>query len=197
MKIYLLFIVSFTLTFCKQDKLERSFIPDEEKTVISEEKEISLKWTESDFKNYKIVHGIKFQFKPIRALDFLARRGDVIVPEDRSDLADESVLIFELQDTNSFKSIFEHPRLVVDRDKMVQYLCGNLMHDIEINQDGKRFSCNGVQYEGVMGANNNKIRVLTFFKGVDLQQDFQIQYNDPLFEAGLIRITKKTKHIAL
>lgn len=196
-RIWIIMIVPFTLTFCNSPQEEQKYIPDEAKLSPQPDAGIDLEWPEIQFKNYKVVHGIKYQFKVVSALDFLARNHERVAEEDKKDLAEESVIIFELQDTNAFKNIFEHERLVMDRDQTIQYLCGGVMNDLTVEQDGKRLSCNGVQYEGVMGANNNKIRVLTFFKGVDLNQDFHIQYNDPLFEAGLVRVTKKTKQVAL
>lgn len=153
--------------------------------------ELSMKST----KSYKIVNGVKFEFKAITALEFLNRNGKVPSQEDLESLKKEIVLIFEIQDTNSFNSIFEHPSIVFSQDETVQYLTGQLLQDLTIQQDDKRFDASGIQYEGIIGANTNKIRVLTFFNGVDLERDYHIHYNDPIFEAGLIRIKKKTKHL--
>src|SRR5690606_20681563 len=133
-------------------------VPDEANYQEQVDAEIDMEWPEIEFNNHKVVNGVEFRFKAIPALDFLARTKQPVAAEDRSSLGQEAVVIVELQDTNSHKNIFEHPRLVVGKDQMVQYLCGNLANDLSIIQNEKSYPCNGVQYEGVMGANNNKVR---------------------------------------
>ena len=41
--------------------------------------------------------------------------------------------------------------------------------------------------------NENKIRVLTFFTGINIQENYTIQYTDKLFDAGIIKVSKKHK----
>ena len=150
---------------------------------------------ESKTKDFKIVRGIKFQFKAISAVDFLFRTNRKVNKEEKLEVSEESIIIFELRDTNEFKNIFEHPSMVLSQDDAVQYLCGKLISDLKIEQDNTVFSPNGIQYEGVMGATNNRIRVLAFFKGIDLKEEYIIKYNDQLFDAGLIILKQNIKHL--
>lgn len=142
---------------------------------------------------FKIVNGIKYNFSIVQALDFIKRNGDIPNEEDVNDLKEESVLIFEISDVNQFRSIFENRNLQTNKDNMIQYLIGNIKNDIIIFQAGNKFEPNGVQYEGVVGAHDNKIRVLAFFKGVKTDQEYELQYNDFLYSAGKIKLFKTIK----
>lgn len=148
-------------------------------------------------KNHKIVGGIKFQFKTISALNFIERTGQRVYEDEKHEINNESVIIFEISDTNSINNIFEHPKMVFSQDDAVQYLTCQLATDLKIVQGGKTFSPNGVQYEGVMGATSNIIRVITFFKGIDLEKEYTIEYNDQLFDAGLVILKQNVKQLSI
>lgn len=198
---YLLLILPF-LFCCSEDPKDQLFIEDiGDGKNLTEQEKLELSKYESDQSAgrtlSKVVNGINFQFKAIRAVDFISRTGQRVSEKDEKELMDESVFIFELADTNSFKNIFEHPSMVLSQDEVVQYFCGKLSSDLKIEQGNVTYIPNGIQYEGVMGATNNKIRVLTFFKGIDLQKEYIIKYNDPVFNAGLIIIKQKTKHLII
>ena len=128
-------------------------------------------------------------------MDFLDRTGRRPSEEDITQLEKESVLSFEIGDTSELKTIFEHPALQRSKDDFIQYLSGAVINDLKITQNGKEISPNGVQFDGVMGASSHKVRTLVFISEIDVTKEYTIQYNDPLFDAGLIRINHKTKHV--
>lgn len=141
----------------------------------------------------KTVKGIRFSFAAISALDFLARNNKIPTDADAEELKDETVIIVELSDTNQYHSVFKNIHATLGKDEMIQYLVGDFVNDFWLTQNGKRINPNGIQYEGTVGANENKIRILTFFKGVDIRENYTIQYTDQLFDAGIIKVSKQHK----
>lgn len=189
----LIYIVPFLCCFCTKAPEEMEYKKDATNdTVVNISEELYIE--KGHVSNYKISKGIKFQFKSMTAVNFLNGKLKTVSEQTKKEVASESVVIFEISDTNSFKNLFEHASMQYSQDDAVQYLCGQLVNDIIIEQGGKTFTSNGLQYEGVMDANNNRIRMIIFFKGIDLQKQYTLKYNDRLFDTGLIILKQQTKH---
>lgn len=194
----LTYLLIFILLACEQapdSVLEEGAIEDMGQVSNAGDPSIDLLWPVGESSHSKVVKGVDFRFKVISALDFLDRTGQRPSEEDMAQLESESVLIFEIEDTSELKTIFEHPALQRSKDDFIQYLSGAVMNDLKITQYGKEVSPNGVQFEGVMGASSHKTRTLVFISGIDITKEYTIHYNDPLFDAGLIRINHKIKHL--
>lgn len=131
---------------------------------------------------------ILFSTSIVGALEFLHHKGKAIDKADLEELKKESVVILEMQLSEDHKSIFETNRNKLDRDKTMEYLIGDIMNDLTIEQDGATLISNGNQYENSFGT-QNKIRVYFFFKGLDQNKEYRITYHDRLFGAGLINFS--------
>jgi len=150
--------------------------------------------TTSSIKHKKI-DGIDFSVNGINAVDYIKRVGqNNIAEEDLDELKQETVFIVEFTDENEFKNIFDSEKILLDKDKAVQYLIGDLQNDFKVKQEGAIVSVNGLNYEGQVGT-QNKIRVVFYAKGVDLNKPYTVEYYDRLFGKGLIKFKRTVNEI--
>lgn len=194
---WLLYILILFIVSCNSENKKNGIVADNGRpgsNVESRTLDIQEQNTTGDNTiQTKTVKGIRFSFAAISALDFLARNNKIPTAADAEDLKEETVIIVELSDTNQFHSVFNNVHATLSKDEMIQYLVGDFVNDFWLTQNGKRINPNGIQYEGIIGANENKIRVLTFFTGINIQENYTIQYTDKLFDAGIIKVSKKHK----
>ncbi|HZH87992.1 MAG TPA: hypothetical protein VFD78_02330 [Chitinophagaceae bacterium] len=131
-----------------------------------------------DIKKYgEIIVGVKH----ISALKFIEKTGRIIKKADRESLKNESVFIIE------FKSLNEKQRnpLNLNQCKLsyeegVKYLAFELENNIKILQDDSVFIARGSQFERDFSL-SDRLRVITFFKGVNRKKEFNFLLNDMLF----------------
>lgn len=140
----------------------------------------------------KNLNGVHFVFKEIDALSYLERSGSQVAEADKKDLSDESVFMLEYQLSDG-KSPKESPSIQLSPDQMTQYFMGNIIDDFSVSQGKQSFKANGVQYDGEIG---NKLRVVFFFKGVDIMEKFEINYHDRLFGRGSMKLIKTNEIIS-
>lgn len=146
----------------------------------------SLKSYEENGK--KKVEKITYSANIIGATDFIQYKGKKIDPSDVADLKKESVVILEFELEEGHKKILEAKRNRLDKDKTMEYLVGNIINDIFIEQDGAIHTPNGHQYENSFGTQDN-IRLYFFFIDVNKDKKLRVTYHDKLFGAGLINFS--------
>jgi hypothetical protein len=130
--------------------------------------------------------GVVYTANLLPAIDFVERSGDVIDAADRDDLATEQVLMLECALKKTHKDFWDSDKLLMSREDGMNYLVGQVAADIMIQQHGKTFIPNGVNFEGRSGA-MNKIRLQLFFSGLKLNQPLKILYYDRLTGTGLVK----------
>ena len=133
----------------------------------------------------KLVNAVGYSVSLVRALDFLDRKGERVAEEDKADLSREAALILETELKEGHRDIFDSPRMTLSKDDAIQYLVGKISEDVMIYQDTKEFKPTGVSYEGALG-NKNKMRVILFFRDLDLNKKMRVSYYDRLLGSGII-----------
>jgi hypothetical protein len=142
----------------------------------------------------KIISGIAYHVHALPALDYLTRKGESVDVGDMDDLSKETVFMLEYWDVKGKGSIFASPEMVLDKDKAIQYLVGDVQGDFTIRQGGKEFIPTGVFYEGQIG-DERKLRVTFFARGLNPAKEYQVVYYDRLFGKGIIKLKKNSNEI--
>lgn len=192
---YILILCSLLLLGCKDDILssENHQYKEDIGTNADNSQNLSSIYSISSIK-HKEIDGIDFSMNGISALDYIKRLGQKIADEDLDALKEESVFIVEFTNDDQYKNIFNSEKMLLDKDKAVQYLIGELQNDFKVKQEGVIVSINGLNYEGQIGT-QNKIRVIFYAKGVDLNKPYTVEYYDRLFGKGLIKFKRTVNEI--
>jgi hypothetical protein len=141
----------------------------------------------------KIVSGINYSCHVISALEFLERKQEQIDETDLKELKKESILIFDFSIPSEMKSIFDSPRNTMNKDDLIQYLAGNIVNDLEVEQNGKNFIPTGALYEGIVGKGNS-LRVFFYIKDLNINDKMIIRFYDRMFGSGIIKLTKNSSN---
>jgi hypothetical protein len=140
--------------------------------------------------NSEQIQGISYSIKALSGLEFIERKGESPDPEDIAFLEEETVLLFEFEENEIGKKIFDSEQLTFDKDEAIKYLSGKIIGDIEIEQGEEKLIPDAALYEGI-SSSDSKIRVVLFFTELDKNKEFTLQYYDRLFGAGLIKLINK------
>jgi hypothetical protein len=147
----------------------------------------------SETSTSQIIHGIKFQVNYYSAVDFLMKAGRKIDADGMEELKNESVIQLVFSDTATHKSIKNHKRFAFSDEELNGYLQQGILSDFTILQNRDTLFPSGSQTESIGNVFQNKINLILFFNNVDLKKGFKVQYNDKLFNAGLIRFNNVIK----
>jgi hypothetical protein len=134
----------------------------------------------------KKIDNIHYRVNILSARDFITRSGDHVRAEDEKELANEQVVLLEIALDNELKKIWEDPAVQMSQEDAMNYLVGGIATDFTIEQNGKTFSANGVNFEGRSGA-VNKVKVQFFFAGINSEKPMKVLFYDRLTGAGLIK----------
>jgi hypothetical protein len=135
----------------------------------------------------KIYNGVSYSIDLINAVDFVTRKGEKLDLSERLELSKESVAILKI-DLNNIKetSVFESSKMTMNKEDALQYLVGQILDDLTVEQNGQSISPVGVEYDaGVSGSQT--IKVFLFFNNINLNKPSNAVYYDRLFGAGLMR----------
>ena len=146
-------------------------------------------------RNSEIIGDLQFEVSCYSAVDFLMKTGRQINASDIEELKKESVVLLTIADTSHHKKIKNHPRLSFTDEELSNYLNNEILSDFSVIQGGNTFFPFGIQQEDIGSPFQNKINLLFFFDNIDFSKEFKIQYNDQLFNTGLIRIKPKNKSL--
>lgn len=126
---------------------------------------------------------VGYEVKPISAIDFLERKGESIDPKDMDHLKRESAFILDISSLSaSKKSPFSLEQCALEKEKAIEYFAFNLEKEIWAKQDDKIFQPTGSHFERDFGL-SNRLRIVFFFKDLDLNKPFEFLYQDQLFGA--------------
>lgn len=183
--IYMLIVGCYLLGGCK----EKTELSDDLKTVndTSELTEnISLEFVKKgDSKNLKrqAYKEVGYEIKTISAIEFLERNGENVSSEDIEELKKESVFILDITSlSKSTRSPFSLDQCTLDKEKAIEYFSFKLEDKIHIKQSGQSFRPTGSHFERDFGL-SDRLRVVMFFKNVDLNESLEFIYQDYLFGA--------------
>ena len=185
-KIFFILFFFFAATSCKENA--KDLHPYElNKNIEGKllERSILSTVSYSDQLGSKKSETIRYSAGVVSAIEYLNRKKQRVENVDYNDLKKESVLIFDIEIVSQHKKIFQSERLKYDKDYTIQYLVGNFLNDIQIEQNKKIIYPNAHQYENNV-LNQNRIRVFVFFSGLDLRKKMRVIYRDQLFEGGII-----------
>lgn len=141
---------------------------------------------ESNVFESKEIDGIHYSFSVIEALEYLKIKGEVVAKEDVESLSTEQVVLMEMSLSDKNKDIWESKKLLLSEEDAMNYLTGVIASDLTIEQGGKEFTSNGVNYSGKIGARNT-IKIQFFFKGLEKSKPMKAVYYDRLFGAGIVK----------
>jgi hypothetical protein len=134
----------------------------------------------------KELGGIHYTVRVMGALELLEHKGQAVAPEDKADLAKETVVLLEIGAPELQKDIWQHPQLQLSEEDAANYLIGDIVSDLTIEQNGHNYSASGSNFEGKNGA-KNALRAQIYFAGADSKQPLKVVYYDRLFGAGLVK----------
>jgi hypothetical protein len=130
----------------------------------------------------EVLIGVKYT----SALNFIERTGRKDDALDEEKIKDETVFFLEFKSLNISK---KDPLLLnqceLNYEEAVKYLSFELEKQIQIEQNGKIFSPNGLHFERDFNV-SDRMRVIAFFKGVQTEQDFKFLLDDKLFGGGRV-----------
>lgn|GEM_PF-6502047 len=135
--------------------------------------------------SHKMIGGAGYTAKVIPALDFLQAKGEKVSAEDKKFLEKEVVVMLEIASADAKKDFFDAPGITFSKEESLQYLTGNITQDVTIIQGTETFYPSGSSYER-SPALQNRIRVMLFFSGVDVNKKMKISYYDRILDAGII-----------
>ncbi len=186
--ILLIFLAIIILVSCKNN--EPSTLPTSEfliqkdfgKVALSKTKRITT--TLSKNKNIEVNYNTSI----LKASDYLKRKNIHLSVSEKQELKSESVLIYQMMLEENGKKLLEINSNWKSQDEKKQYLIGNIVNDIQIFQNGKLFKPVGHFFED----HNNSgsvLRILFYFKKLDLKQPMRVLVNDKLINNGLINFS--------
>lgn len=133
----------------------------------------------------KVIQQTGYTARVISAIEFLERKGESIDAADKKDLEKEAVVLLELETPDKGKDFFESPAIGYTKEEGMQYLVGDIARDVTLFQGKNEFHASGTSFERSSGQ-QNKIRVILFFSGVNASEEMRINYYDRLLGAGII-----------
>lgn len=194
--IFLIVCLGFLASCAQDDSSEdKNYIVKPDGSIVYKTEGVELTLLEEgESGNVRNFDGVSFVFKDVSALNYLERIGQFPSSEDQKSLMNESVFMIEHVGHKFSGSIFENAGMVMDEQEATQYLIGDIENDFVVVQNNKRFTPEGVQYDGKIGG-DQKIRSVFFLKGVNLSQPYTIEYYDRLFGKGLVKLTRKKNDV--
>ena len=141
-------------------------------------------------KSKEKIKGIQYSISSMNGLQFVERKGERVSPADIEDLKKETVVFLEFEHNEAGKDLLDLDALKMNKDDAIKYLSGAIASDISIENGDSPIVPNGIMYEGT-SSGSKKVRVILFFSGCENQKEIEIQYNDRLFGAGLIKLITK------
>ena len=151
------------------------------------EESFSLKFVKKgDDKNHKrqAYKEVGYEVKTISAIEFLEIEGENISSDDMDELKKESVFILDITSlSKSSRSPFTLKQCSLNKEKAIEYFSFKLEDKIHVKQNGESFQPTGSHFERDFGL-SDRLRVILFFKNVDLNQSLEFFYQDNLFGAG-------------
>lgn len=180
-------ILLFTAQSCSDnDSMDYSSEFKEDKRMQKGE-DVPLEKFEIATTSTKTFGKLSFGFSSVSATNYLSRIGKSVKLEDAESLKKESVFMLVIGNKDATKDILESEQLTMDSQDAVQYLIGKVTEDFVVIQKDKRITPEGVQYDGKIGS-GEKIRLTFFFKEINLEEPFTIEYYDRLFGKGIIKM---------
>lgn len=133
----------------------------------------------------KIIDRKGYVVKVVPAMQFLQSKGETVAVEDKKALEKEIVVLLEIETPDPGKDFFDSPQVTFSKEDGMQYLIGNIAQDVTLFQGKNEYHPSGSSYEKGVGQ-QNKIRVLFFFSGIDINKKMRISYYDRIMDTGII-----------
>lgn len=185
LKYYILFIVFIALLFsCQDDNSNLSVVEDIETDQQFNAQEWILKDGEVLSKDIKKYGDLLVGIKHIRALEFLEKSGKTVQENDRESLQNETVFIVEFKSLSTKeRNPLNLPQCNLTFEEGIKHLSFDLENSITIEQGDSIFTANGSHFERDFSL-SDRLRVITFFKGINTKKEFNFSLNDEVFGGG-------------
>lgn len=159
----------------------------ESEKVISKPAEVNEGRSEKALQKAVKVKEVRYSIEAMSGLSFVERKGEKPETADKEQLEKETVVFLELE--SDFKNILEPQRIQLSKDKAVQYLMSGIAANVTAIQGEDEHHPDGVLLDRSLKG-TNKLRVILFFSALDHSREFRFNYQDELFGAGEIKLSR-------
>ncbi|PHR46618.1 MAG: hypothetical protein COA32_10775 [Fluviicola sp.] len=188
LKSHILFFAFTVLLFSCQDNNSTDYLTSTEDKPENDQNFNEQEWILKDgevlSKDIKKYGSLLVGIRHVGALEFLEKSGRSVEESDKESLKDESVFIVEFKSLSAKeRNPLNLPQCNLGFEEGVEHLAFELEKSIKIKQGDSIYTPNGSHFERDFSL-SDRLRIITFFKGVNRNKEFNFLLNDELFGGG-------------